>query len=228
MAQTLGAKQPQRLDIRSPGDNLPGVFSCGIRQGAVLRSVWRPCRACRVGCLRRRRNSCGTSRIRAAGPRHWPDRGAGFALRPAVVLIRQFARTLRPGHPPRRTLSHRRSPGPGRNGRGLSCGRSEARSACRAQVPSGVARSGPGAPRAVPVRGPARAAGRTQERLPDVRRRRRRRPSVPDDGVCRRGGSGLAAPPDWTAARRQGARPRTTALCRALRPRTSAGSCTGT
>ena len=88
-------------------------------------------------------------------------------------------------------------------------------SAGRAEVPARIPRGRPGSPGAAPQRGSPRPSDRAQERLPRLRRRRGRRPAVPDDGVRGRRGSGLAASPDRPAARGQGARARAPAVRRA-------------
>ena len=114
-------------------------------------------------------------------------------LRLALVVGRHRSRPLRAGHAPRRTLSHRRAPGPRRHGRGLSRRRPEARPAGRAQVPAARRRQGSGAPDPAPHRSPDGAAGLAPERLPRLRHRRSRGHDVPLDGVRGRRGSLVAA-----------------------------------
>ena len=101
-----------------------------------------------------------------------------------------------------------------------------ARPAGRAEVPAArrVGRRSAAA-RAVPQRGAHRAAGVAPERLPRLRHRRGRRPSLPDDGVRRRRGSGVAAAAHRPAAGRQGDRDRAPDLRRprrGARPRRAA------
>ncbi len=149
----------------------------------------------------------------------WPARcrpALAPSLRPGdlglALLLRYDARPLRTGHDPGRPLPHRRTPRPRRNGRGLSRRRPEAWPTGCSQVSAPFARRRPGAPGAIPQRGSPRPPDLAQERLPHVRRGRRRRTPLSHDGVRGRRGSGVPAAAHRTAARRQGPRHRAPTL----------------
>ncbi len=174
----------------------------------------------------------GLARVPERGPAAEQGHAPAWRLHAALGARRHAGRSatrgaLRPRHGARRALPHRRPPRPGRDGRGLSCRRPEARAPGGAQVPAARARGRRRSPRASVRRGAHGAAGLAPRGLPRVGHRGGRGPALPVHGVRGRGEPVVAAPPHRALPAGQGARRRAPGLRRPRRRAREGGPAPG-